>query len=79
MVVDDALTGVTEVVRGRDLLLSTPQQMHVAQLLGFPTMRFTHHPLLCNGEGQRLSKRDKSYMEKNGLSRSKAESAAWEA
>ena len=60
VVVDDALTGVTEVVRGRDLLLSTPQQMHVAQLLGFPTMRFTHHPLLCNGEGQRLSKRDKS-------------------
>lgn len=60
VVVDDALTGVTEVVRGRDLLLSTPQQMYVAQLLAFPAMRFTHHPLLCNGEGQRLSKRDKS-------------------
>ncbi|MBO4850017.1 MAG: tRNA glutamyl-Q(34) synthetase GluQRS [Prevotella sp.] len=60
VVVDDALTGVTEVVRGRDLLLSTPQQMYVAQLLDFPAMRFTHHPLLCNDAGQRLSKRDKS-------------------
>ena len=60
VVVDDALMGVTEVVRGRDLLLSSPQQMYVAQLLGFPSPRFIHLPLLCNTEGQRLSKRDQS-------------------
>jgi glutamyl-tRNA synthetase len=60
VVIDDALMGVTEVVRGRDLLLSTPQQMYVADLLGFPIPQFIHFPLLCNSEGQRLSKRDKS-------------------
>lgn len=60
VVVDDALMGVTEVVRGRDLLLSAPQQMYVARLLGFDSPAFTHLPLLCNAAGQRLSKRDKS-------------------
>ena len=60
VVVDDALMGVTEVVRGRDLLLSSPQQMYVAQLLGVPSPRFVHLPLLCNSEGLRLSKRDRS-------------------
>ncbi len=60
VVVDDALMGVTEVVRGRDLLLSSPQQMYVAELLGFSQPRFIHLPLLCNEAGQRLSKRDKS-------------------
>ena len=60
VVVDDALTGVTEVVRGRDLLLSSPQQLFVAQLLGFTPPSFTHLPLLCNEAGQRLSKRDRS-------------------
>ena len=112
VVVDDALTGVTEIVRGRDLLLSSPQQIHLRELLfgerktengkrktitdaarsvptatsftpllsppetgGVPqsgegvdnslnlkpsTLNFFHHPLLCNAEGQRLCKRDKS-------------------
>ncbi len=60
VVVDDALTGVNEVVRGRDLLLSVPQQIYVAELLGFAPPQFIHVPLLCNTEGQRLSKRDKS-------------------
>ena len=60
VVIDDALMGVTEVVRGRDLLLSSPQQTYVADLLGFPHPQFIHHPLLCNDEGQRLSKRDRS-------------------
>ena len=62
VVVDDALMGVTEIVRGRDLLLSSPQQIHLRELL-FPsplTVDFFHHPLLCNAEGQRLCKRDKS-------------------
>jgi len=52
--------GVTEVVRGCDLLLSSPQQMYVARLLGFRHPHFFHLPLLCNEAGQRLSKRDKS-------------------
>lgn len=60
VVVDDALTGVTEVVRGCDLLLSSPQQIFMAQLLGFTPPAFTHLPLLCNADGQRLSKRDQS-------------------
>ena len=58
VVIDDALMGVTEVVRGCDLLLSSPQQMYVAQLLGFNPPQFIHLPLLCNAQGQRLSKRD---------------------
>ncbi|MDO4172317.1 MAG: tRNA glutamyl-Q(34) synthetase GluQRS [Prevotellaceae bacterium] len=60
VVVDDALMGVTEVVRGRDLLLSSPQQIYLARQLGFEPPRFTHLPLLCNAAGQRLSKRDRS-------------------
>lgn len=60
VVVDDGLMGVTEVVRGRDLLLSSPQQLYVARLLGFHAPRFVHLPLLCNVQGQRLSKRDRS-------------------
>lgn len=60
VVVDDALMGISEVVRGRDLLLSSPQQMYVAELLGFRPPRFIHLPLLCNRHGQRLSKRDRS-------------------
>lgn len=60
VVVDDALMGVTEVVRGRDLLLSAPQQIYLYRLLGFPEPSFCHLPLLCNTDGQRLCKRDKS-------------------
>ena len=60
VVVDDALMGVTEVVRGRDLLLSSPQQMYLARLLGFASPQFIHLPLLCNSDCQRLSKRDRS-------------------
>ncbi len=60
VVIDDALTGITEVVRGRDLLSSAPQQMYLAGLLGFGSPQFYHLPLLCNIAGQRLSKRDRS-------------------
>lgn len=60
VVVDDALMGVTEVVRGEDLLLSTPQQIYLQELLGFPTPTYRHIPLLKNEAGQRLSKRDSS-------------------
>ena len=60
VVVDDALMGVTEVVRGRDLLQSVPQQLYLYNLLGFRPPRFAHFPLLCNASGQRLCKRDKA-------------------
>ena len=60
VVIDDVLMGITEVVRGRDLLLSVPQQIYLHRLLGFTPPSFCHLPLLCNQEGQRLCKRDKS-------------------
>lgn len=60
VVVDDALMGITEVVRGRDLLLSVPQQQYLFSLLGYESPVYAHIPLLCNEVGQRLSKRDKS-------------------
>jgi len=58
-VVDDALSGVSEVVRGRDILTSTPRQMYMLQTLGFPVPRYAHIPLLMDSEGRRLAKRDK--------------------
>ena len=60
VVIDDALMGITEVVRGRDLLLSTPQQLYIAQLLKLRSPCYIHFPLLLNDAGQRLSKRDGS-------------------
>lgn len=60
VVVDDGLMGVTEVVRGNDLLLSAAQQIYLYNLLGLDVPRFAHVPLVCNSEGRRLSKRDKS-------------------
>lgn len=60
VVVDDAEMGVTEIVRGRDLLLSAAQQLYLYRLLGFQEPLFCHHPLLVNEQGLRLCKRDKS-------------------
>lgn len=60
VVVDDALMGVKEVVRGCDLLLSSAQQIYLYRLLGLEPPEFAHVPLLCNDAGQRLSKRDKA-------------------
>ncbi len=58
VVVDDAAMGVTEVVRGADLLSSTPRQLLLYELLGLPAPRFRHFPLLLSPDGRRLSKRD---------------------
>ncbi|MGN0982689.1 MAG: tRNA glutamyl-Q(34) synthetase GluQRS [Candidatus Limivicinus sp.] len=58
VVVDDALMGVTQVVRGRDLLSSTPWQLWLQQQLGFSAPEYYHVPLLAAGDGRRLSKRD---------------------
>lgn len=60
VVADDAAMGVTEVVRGNDLLLSAAQQIYLFGLLGLPAPSYSHIPLLCNRDGQRLSKRDAS-------------------
>lgn len=58
VVVDDAEQGVTEVVRGDDLMSSAPRQAYLAGLLGHTAPSFVHVPLVVNSEGRRLSKRD---------------------
>lgn len=58
VVVDDAAMGVTEVVRGADLLDSTPRQLLLYRLLGLRAPEFYHFPLLLACDGRRLSKRD---------------------
>ena len=57
--VDDGESGVTEVVRGMDLLSSAPRQMYLQELLGFSHPEYGHVPMLLAPDGRRLSKRDK--------------------
>ena len=57
--VDDGEAGVTEVVRGMDLLSSAPRQMYLQELLGFAHPTYGHVPMLLAPDGRRLSKRDK--------------------
>ena len=57
--VDDGLAGVTQVVRGTDLLGSAPRQMYLQSLFGFPHPEYAHVPMLLSPDGRRLSKRDK--------------------
>ncbi len=58
VVVDDCAQGVILVSRGVDLLTSTPQQIYLQRLLGFPTPFYAHLPLLIDETGRRLSKRN---------------------
>ena len=60
VVVDDARMGITEVVRGADLLDSTPRQIYLQQILGLPHPEYWHVPLMCDASGQRMAKRDGS-------------------
>lgn len=57
--VDDGEAGVTEVVRGMDLLSSAPRQMYLQELFGFPHPGYAHVPMLLAPDGRRLSKREK--------------------
>ena len=59
VVVDDAMSGVTEVVRGRDILSATPRQLYLQRLLGADAPAYVHIPLLVDAQGRRLAKRDK--------------------
>ena len=59
VVVDDALMGVNQVVRGNDLLPSSARQIYLQRLLGFGQPSYAHVPLLVTPEGRRLSKRDR--------------------
>ncbi|WP_296116172.1 tRNA glutamyl-Q(34) synthetase GluQRS [uncultured Neisseria sp.] len=56
VVADDADQGITHIVRGQDLLVSTPRQIYLQQCLGAPTPSYSHLPLLTNNQGQKWSK-----------------------
>ncbi|MEW6313514.1 MAG: tRNA glutamyl-Q(34) synthetase GluQRS [Pseudomonadota bacterium] len=56
VVADDAAQGITDVVRGADLLDSTPRQIYLQRLLGLPTPRYAHLPLATNARGEKLGK-----------------------
>jgi glutamyl-tRNA synthetase len=75
VVVDDREQGVQEVVRGDDLVSTTPRQLLVARMLGFESPTYAHVPLVLDPEGERLAKRHGAVTldDQNSLGRSDAE------
>ena len=71
VVLDDHLTGVNQVVRGDDLLPSTPRQIYLQQLLGMPRPEYCHLPLVTGAGGAKLSKRDNLVSHQLGFARGK--------
>jgi glutamyl-tRNA synthetase len=77
VVVDDATQGVDQVVRGDDLLASSPRQAYLAQLLGYPEPTYAHVALVLNEDGARLAKRDGAVtLAEIGIERALAQIAA---
>ena len=60
VVIDDAKQGITDVVRGADLLDSTPRQIYLQRLLGLPALRYLHLPAAVNAAGEKLSKQTRA-------------------
>jgi glutamyl-tRNA synthetase len=79
VVVDDAAHGVGEVVRGADLLDSTPRQILLSRLLGLPSPRYAHVPLVLGPDGRRLAKRHGAVTlsDREALGESAQEILAW--
>jgi len=78
VVVDDHLTGVNQVVRGDDLLDSTPRQVWLHQLLGWPLPQYCHLPLVTAPDGGKLSKRDNTVsLADGGMAGKESELLIW--
>ena len=81
VVVDDALQGITEVVRGDDLLEVTANQVHLQKLLGYNTPAYGHVPLVLGDDGERLAKRHGAVtlkdLEAQGMSAAEVQGMLW--
>jgi glutamyl-tRNA synthetase len=82
VVVDDAAQGITEVVRGDDLLMATPAQVLLQQLLGLPTPTYAHVPLVVGADGERLAKRHGAVtlyeLEQQGMTPEEVRAMLWQ-
>lgn len=75
VVVDDALMGVTHVLRGQEHLINTPRHIAIQRALGFDSPTYAHMPLIFNPDGSKMSKRDKDKTAKKAVKEAKLESS----